>query len=397
MELLFISHKHPPSTGGMEKQSFELVNGMRKYAKVHTIIYQQGTSKIGFFISLNRGINDMCRKYPDISVIHYNDGLMAAVCLKHKGYEHLKRTVTVHGLDVVFPNRIYQRLILPAYKAFDRIFAVSNSTAQACIDRGIPEEKVRVISNGVDTSIADNIPRPDFYSYMEEQYNIQVTGKKFLVCMGRGVKRKGFSWFLRNVLPKLDDDFMLLIIGPYKTRLSNADRIINSLPPRLNKQVTLFLGWPSDEQEIRKLLHREDISSKAAHLGRLPFEDILQILMAADAFIMPNIPVKGDIEGFGLVALEACLCGAKVFASDIEGIQDVIKHNRNGYLVRAGDKDHWIKKLNAMIIDPEIYALQPEQIKEYTLKHFCWDKMVQQYLQCFEELVDIKACPILQD
>ncbi|RYY34494.1 MAG: glycosyltransferase [Sphingobacteriaceae bacterium] len=395
MELLFISHKHPPSTGGMEKQNFELVERMRKYARVHTIIHEAGTSKISFFLSLNRRIKAMCRKHPGISVIHYNDGLMAAVCLKHKGYGHLKRTVTIHGLDIVFPNRIYRDRIVPTYKNFDRIFAVSRATAQACIERGIPPEKITVISNGVDASIADCLPRPGFYTYMETQYNVQLAGKKMLVCMGRAVKRKGFSWFISNVVPKLKGDFMLLIIGPYKTRLSAADRVINYLPPKLNRQVTLFLGWPSDEQNIRNLLRQQDINGKAAHLGRLPFDDIQQILMAADAFVMPNIPVNGDIEGFGLVALEACLCGTKVFASNIEGVTDVVTHNKNGYLMPAGDARKWVNALNILISDAEHYTLQPNEIKAYSLERFGWDKMVQEYLQCFKQLTDINTA-ILQ-
>jgi glycosyltransferase involved in cell wall biosynthesis len=69
------------------------------------------------------------------------------------------------------------------------------------------------------------------------------------------------------------------------------------------------------------------------HLGRLPFEEIVTILKHADAFVMPNIKVDGDMEGFGLVCLEACLCGATVYASDIDGIPDAIHQGKNGFLL----------------------------------------------------------------
>jgi glycosyltransferase involved in cell wall biosynthesis len=398
MEILFVSHKYPPTIGGMEKQSFELINGVKKYVKVYVIVYEAGKSKFRFFASLNKRIVSLCQKNPGITIIHYNDGLMAAMCLRHTGYEHLKRTVTLHGLDVVFPNNIYRRSILPEYKNFDRIFAVSTATAQACIERGIPANKISIVNNGVDVSIADCKPRPDLHSYLAQQYQLRIDDKRVLVCMGRAVKRKGFSWLIRHVVPALQGNFVLLIIGPYKSKNSLTDNVIAALPKRLRRVVTLFLGWPADEQNIRKLLTQPGIADKVKHLGKLPFEDILQVLMAADAFIMPNIPVSGDIEGFGLVGLEACLCGTKVFASGIEGITDVITHEKNGYLLPPGKKGIWAKTLNSFIADPDMFDLTSEEIKAYSLAHFSWDKMVQQYLQCFSDITaGSKKQVILQD
>lgn len=397
MEILFVSHKHPPSTGGMEKQSYELVRGMKKHTRVHTIIYKAGTSKLRFFMSLNRRIVAMCRKYPQISIIHYNDGLMAAICMRHKGYEHLKRTVTLHGLDVVFPNHTYRRTVLPEYKKFEKVFAVSNATAEACQRYGIPADKLKVISNGVDASIADCQPNPKQLKDIAKQHGIDLTNKKILVCMGRAVKRKGFAWLLKHVLPALSDDFLLLMIGPFKPRAPLADKVIRSLPPKMRRQVTSFLGWPTDEEEIRRLLQRAGATERVKHLGRMPFEDILQLLMAAEAFIMPNIPVSGDLEGFGLVCLEACLCGTKVFASNIEGIKDVITNGRNGYLLPAANKAAWINALNRLADGPSAYTLQPQEIKAYTMQHFSWDKMVKEYLDCFEEITKTQPEACLQD
>lgn len=397
MEILFVSHKHPPATGGMEKQSYELVRGMKKHTRVHTIIYKAGTSKLRFFMSLNRRILAICRKHPEISVIHYNDGLMAAICMRHKGYEHLKRTVTLHGLDVVFPNHTYRRTVLPEYKKFDKVFAVSNATADACLRYGIPADKIQVISNGVDTSIADCPPQPALLNEIATQNGLDLKNKKILICMGRAVKRKGFAWFIKCVMPALNDDFMLLIIGPFKPRAPLADKVIRVLPPKTRRQVTSLLGWPTDEEEIRRLLQKSGTAHRVKHLGRLPFEDILQLLMAAEAFIMPNIPVSGDLEGFGLVCLEACLCGTKVFASNIEGIKDVIADERNGYLLPAADKAAWINTLNRLADQPSPYILQPQQIKAYTMQHFGWDKMVKEYLNCFEEITKTQPVACLQD
>ena len=50
MEVLFITHKYPPSIGGMEKQSYELINGFAKIHKVHTLVYDNESSKVKFLL-----------------------------------------------------------------------------------------------------------------------------------------------------------------------------------------------------------------------------------------------------------------------------------------------------------------------------------------------------------
>ncbi|MBK9734116.1 MAG: glycosyltransferase [Saprospiraceae bacterium] len=61
-----------------------------------------------------------------------------------------KVVVTLHGLDVVFPVRLYQRYIIPGMFTYDAFICVSNATKEACIKRGFPMEKLHVVSNGVD-------------------------------------------------------------------------------------------------------------------------------------------------------------------------------------------------------------------------------------------------------
>src|SRR5690606_36679031 len=91
MEILFVSHKYPPATGGMEKQSYELIEGMRAHAIVRKIVYTGDESYFQFFRKLNGRILSMIHRYPKIGIIHFNDGLIAAVSLWHVGYTHLRR------------------------------------------------------------------------------------------------------------------------------------------------------------------------------------------------------------------------------------------------------------------------------------------------------------------
>ncbi|WP_439583559.1 glycosyltransferase family 4 protein [Dyadobacter bucti] len=386
MEVLFVSHKYPPAVGGMEKQSLELVSGMKKHATVHTIVYTGGESRLRFFLSLEKKITETCRKHPGISVIHFNDGLIAAVCLRHKGYAHLLRAVTVHGLDVVFPSTIYQKYILPAFNRFDLIVAVSRATANACIERGINAQKVIVINNGVDTALAETSPSNDFHHFFNKKYGIDLRGKIVLTTLGRPVQRKGFSWFIKEVVPGLKGDFVFLMIGPFHKKRSLSDRLFHCLPQKIRAKAALFLGYPTDENTIRNMLLQDGHDPKVMHLGKLPFDDIERILHAANAFVMPNIRVEGDMEGFGLVCLEAALCGTTVFASEIDGITDAIQHHKNGILLPSKNAAAWVSALNDLIQNPSTYAAQAQDAKTYTLENFGWDKMADAYWKHFKML-----------
>lgn len=379
MEVLFVSHKYPPSTGGMEKQSFELINGMRKFAKVHAIVYEGKESKFKFFRSLNKSINKVLKDNPDITIIHFNDGLIAAFSFFFTKLDHLKRTVTLHGLDVVFPSFIYQKLIFPLFNRFDLIIAVSTATANACELRGISKEKIAIINNGVDISPMIRMSRNEVDRLLLNKYEVASKGKRLLVAIGRPVKRKGFSWFIENVMSHLNDDFIFLLIGPI-SKQNKKFSFFNSLPHFIKRKIELLLGFPSDEYIIEKQIENQ-IGNRIIRLGKLPSADIKIILGVADAFIMPNIEVKGDMEGFGLVCIEASMCGTNVLASASGGITDAVIHNKNGVLLPPGNAASWIEAINKLIDEPQALELNPNEIISFTRSHFSWQKMCTEYLR----------------
>ena len=382
MEILFVSHKYPPAVGGMEKQSFELITGMQRHCKVHRIVYEGNGSLLMFFLGLRRNILKTCKAHPEISVIHFNDALLATFCLWHKGYEHLKRTVTLHGLDVVFPSQIYRKRIFPKFNSLDLMIAVSRATADQAIAMGIDPAKVVVIKNGVDTNIAHLDGLPDAMPELLAKYAIPA-GRKLLVAVGRPVRRKGFSWFIREVVPKLDPRFFVLLIGPFDREQGLFERFLSFVPGKLREKVMLFLGFGSDAAAIRSLLAEPGFGNTVKHLGRLPAKDKEVILQAAEAFVMPNIHVEGDMEGFGLVCLEAAIAGALVFAANVDGIPDAIKNGQNGFLLPSQNAQVWADELNALIDNVETFAKQKKAFQAFTVSNYGWDIMVKTYYERF--------------
>ena len=99
---------------------------------------------------------------------------------------------------------------------------------------------------------------------------------------------------------------------------------------------------------------------------------------------MPNVPVPGDMEGFGVVMLEAGLCGLPTVAADIEGIADVIEDGKNGRLVRSGDAEGFSEAILAYRREPEMLEEAGRRTVSHVLEHFGWNAAAEKYLRVLE-------------
>jgi phosphatidylinositol alpha-1,6-mannosyltransferase len=383
MEILFVSHKFPPSTGGMEKHCYELLTGMEKRCKTHRLIYDNKRSRLSFFLSLGRGeIRKLCKAHPQIDIIYFNDALIAAFCSFLKLRKHLSYVVTLHGLDVVFPSRIYHKYIFSRLNLYDQLIAVSHATAQKALALGIDLKKLTVIPNGVDVAYPRYTPACTFQDWLSGR-QIDLQGRKFLMMTGRPVKRKGFSWFAEHVFPQLQEQFYLIIAGPFHHQPTLLEKLVYLLPAKPREKVMLFFGYFSDERQLRKIIRK---ANHIKHVGYLPYPEIELLYGKADAFLMPNIPVEGDMEGFGLVCLEASAYGALVFASDIDGIPDAIRNEKNGFLLPPEDAGIWAEKLTDFARNTASYEPCKVRFSRFTKTNYSWGQMVDAYYDIFKNL-----------
>jgi len=310
---------------------------------------------------------------------------MAAFCLLHTKYNHLRKVVTLHGLDVVFPNPVFQRHVLPKFNRYDLLIAVSEATATAAANRGLEKSKIMVIPNGVSTTpapLASDTQIQQLYRDLGIQPECN-----YLVALGRPVKRKGFSWFIKHVVPHLDPAIKLIIVGPFRKEKRKIDHFLNLLPSKVKEQLMLFFGYPSDEGDIRALLQHEHVAHSVRHLGKLPLEQLQMLLSRSLAFIMPNIPVEGDMEGFGLVCLEANQCATVVLASAIDGIPDAIQHHKNGILLPPQAPAIWSQQIHTLYHDPAERKSLIDKFQTFTTATYGWDKMVLNYFKAFAQLL----------
>lgn len=382
MGILFITHKYPPSVGGMEKQSYELIQGYKKWGLSYSIVYAGTESKVLFFLRLKKRVNTILNDHPDIQIIHLNDGLMAAFFyLLGINSGGKKIVVTFHGLDVVFPLSWYQKQIIPKLFRYDGFICVSEVTRKACLDRGFPQNKLFVVGNGVDDdSQAPVSENSAHWGKVTKPYGIDLSKDLIILAIGRPVQRKGFSWFAREVMPMLDKRFKFVHIGGQEIKTPIWRKY---LPNKIGRMADLFMGRPDDS--IALCATAKESPENIILAGKVSDEIKEQMIHHALCLVMPNIHVDGDMEGFGLVALEAAIQGKTVLASGIEGITDAIVDGENGYLVASAVPEAWVKKIIELSKNPIPKNLQ---FRKYTLEHYSREKMVSGYREVFQFLKD---------
>ena len=377
MEVLFVTHKFPPFIGGMERQSFELISYFKsKFEGVHIIAYEGQMSKARFFLTVMNQIKKLLQKHPGIGVIHLNDGLLALRCQSLRKWKKAKLVVTLHGLDICFPSRWFVRQIKNQWHIFDQFICVSRATRDMAISKGIPAEKISVVRNGVQVDVSK--------SFKGAVNKFEFDPKKsYLVTTGRGVRRKGFAWFVEFVLPNLGPDVHLLHITP-QSKYGSFSRFFSSiLPNGFQSRLELILGLASDDHDLILLSQKY---SNYFRLHGLSDADKQFVFANSDLFIVPNIRVQGDMEGFGLVALEAAILGKKVLAADLEGLRDAIIHQKNGVRITSGNVNQWTQTILSCLHNRDLLSAEGEAARQYTIQHYSWEKMGAGYAQIFERL-----------
>lgn len=350
--IVFISRAYPPVIGGIERQNYELHRALEKRTRVELIANTRGKRflPLFFFVALFRGIWAAGRN----DVILLGDGVLAPLGWLLGVLCRKPVCCVIHGLDVTFTNSFYQAVwVRFAMPRLDRLFAVGNETISQAQARGIPGSLCSFIPNGVDVS-----ERPA--SGTGDRGRVEPRGDGFyLLTLGRLVERKGVAWFLREVFPLLADNVHYWIAGDGPVRGEiEAARLALSSPDRVR-----VYGRVSDAE--KSTLMRE-----------------------ANMFVQPNIPVAGDMEGFGLVVLEAAMAGLPVVASRLEGLRDAISEGENGLLVEPGDAQGFARCINDLVAKPAEAIDLGRRARSYTQAHCGWDLVARLYL---EEMTSVAA------
>jgi len=347
MKVLFISRACSQHAGGMEQMSYNLIQAAKSSKNLNpvTILHRGPRSLAPLFCLFVIPQALLTARRCDI--VHLGDPMLSLVGWLIKKCLNKKIVVSVHGLDILYPNPLYQAYLRLFARSFDLYLPISQAVAGK-LSRLNVKGQTHVINPGISVDYYDpSINRSSLLKLLASKDSSPFQQAKFFLTSGRLVRRKGHAWFISHVLPRLPTNIHYVIAGDGPER----DNILASINKhKLNDRVHL--------------------------LGRVSSAQLKILYNTADAFVQPNISVPGDMEGFGLVLLEASLCNLPVFASNIEGIRDAVTPGNNGTLLPSADSGRWVKTLTDFLSSPA----PTQDTRSYTLNKYSWPAYINQLL-----------------
>ncbi len=247
-------------------------------------------------------------------IILGGSGLVSPVTHLLAGQANARSVVFVHGLDLVADNWIYQHVFMPFLRRHDRLVANSENTRRIAVDKDCPADRVEIVNPG------STIPPESLLQQADAaREELGLASNKVILSVGRMVPRKGLAEFLENAWPLIIDaqpNAILVVVGdtPSDALLKDskgAKRLMDAID-RCGTDTVRFLGTVDDDT-------------------------LWKCYAAADVLVFPLIRIKGDVEGFGMVAIEAAASGTPTVAFPVGGVVDAISNGVSGLLVSEGD------------------------------------------------------------
>jgi phosphatidylinositol alpha-1,6-mannosyltransferase len=188
--------------------------------------------------------------------------------------------------------------------------------------------------------------RPDVDgTAVREKYRLG--DRPVVVCVSRLVPRKGQDALIRSlpaILRRVPDAMLLLVSpGPYRStleRLAGAGRV----------------------------------ADRVVFTGEVPWKDLPSHYAAGDVFAMPCRTRRGglDVEGFGIVYLEASATGKPVVAGISGGSPDAVREGQTGYVVDGRDLDAIADRVATLLEDRELAARMGAAGRAWVEREWRW-------------------------
>jgi phosphatidylinositol alpha-1,6-mannosyltransferase len=363
-KILLVTRNFPPLMGGMEKLNLNIFRALSSRYEVF-LAGPQGSKKFhkaNFYtefpvkplwkyilFSLFKTIGFAIKVKPHIVFC----GSGAAIL---SGYFSAKLTKAslvcyLHGLDIIVDNKIYQSMFLPLIKKSDLILVNSNHTFGLAIAAGIDPLRIKILSPGADF--------PDYTNKFEAskrfrlKYGIQ--DAPFILIAGRITARKGIAEFISNVMPAITavyPQLQLIIIG--------------------NEAIDAMKRSSGVRDNIVAAVKAFNLQDNVKLIGSVNDEMLSAALFSAEVLVFPVLNIANDVEGFGMVAIEAAAHGLPTVGFSVGGIPDAISHNNSGWLVSPNDYSQMFHVILDRCSLSKPNFVTPDSCIEFA-KHFSWD------------------------
>ncbi|MFL0196723.1 glycosyltransferase family 4 protein [Clostridium sp. WILCCON 0269] len=388
MKILMISWEYPPKTiGGLSNHIYYLSRALyKKGHEIHVITCEEGTAPVdendnGVFVhrvtpysidtqdftkwvmQLNFAMVERAVRLINQSgrfdLIHAHDWLAAFSAKTLKWSFKIPMVCTIHateygrngGISTVTQRYISSTEWMLTYESW-KVVACSNYMKNQ-INKifSTPEEKIWVISNGID------VEKFQFnFDWMKFRRKYALDNEKIIFCIGRHVFEKGIHLLIEaapNIISRYNDcKFIIAGTGPMTEELRDKVKYFGL------ENKFLFTGY-MDEVEKNKLYR------------------------VSNAAVFPSL-----YEPFGIVALEAMASACPVVVSDTGGLSEIVEHRKNGLKCINGNTNSIADNIIELLYDNELAEYIRYNEKNTVRDRFTWTKIADYTLKMYNQVLE---------
>ncbi|MER5971027.1 glycosyltransferase family 4 protein [Streptomyces sp. NPDC002055] len=182
----------------------------------------------------------------------------------------------------------------------------------------------------------------------EIRARLGLSDRPVVVCVSRLVPRKGQDTLIRAM-----------------------PRILAAVPDA----VLLIVGGGPYRSDLEKLAAETGVAGSVRFTGAVPWEELPAHYGAGDVFAMPCRTRRGglDVEGLGIVYLEASATGLPVVAGDSGGAPDAVLDGETGWVVPGGSAPDAAERIITLLQDPDLRRRMGDRGRAWVEERWRWD------------------------
>ncbi|MEE3234732.1 MAG: glycosyltransferase family 4 protein [Candidatus Latescibacterota bacterium] len=354
--ILFLARRYPPSIGGIETHCYELHKRLKLRASVRLVALRKNSLlHLLWFLPYCLWTTFWAVFLRRVDVVYFADGVAGFIAPLVRPFGPARFCITIYGLEMTYKNPCARFLMQNGAKTCNEVVVISENTKNITANSGIPETKLSIIHLGVEPQAYDVSQVDNIQQKFENEHSIEFKKDRILFMFGRQVRRKGMAEFIEKGMPLLDPDIKLIIGG---------------------------IGV--EAKRIFTTRETNNLTDRILIIGSIPDDQLAMLQHCCDLFLMPNIQIPNDVEGFGQTQLECMYAGMPVIAFAVDALTESVQEG--GYLIEPNNYSAFAEQIHAhyKLTQRERETIQ-ETCRNYVRSNYCWNTATDQYIELFQK------------
>lgn len=257
----------------------------------------------------------------------------------------------IPGLD--YRSSVDAAIKTSLFSKVDAFFPVSQYTSGLVRRYGVPADRIHFVPNGTNP---DYFKKTNADAFRAEK---QLEGRRIVLTVSRLVSRKGIDMVIRSMVA---------------VRERHPDALY------------VVIGQGPHQPVLEALVESLGLQGHVRFMGGIPYRELPLMYSSSELFVMTPYSRIPDVEGFGLVYLEANACGVPVIGSRSGGIPDAIEHGVSGFLIEEADQLALTERILELLGNETLRRTMGDVALKRVNAQFQWHQVADRILRRLKDL-----------